>query len=300
MNSLANKQLGCEGWTNQKYIDIWCGGDASAEARRIDFTYIPYSSLSDYEVSARQVSEAIANTPQTRIRHRQGSHGEKIKNGVPVPSYQSTRTPEPSRHHIFPVQPYHQPANENKLREQDKHSASAHASVQAAITAEREHTKQLTAAEFDRVSKLESAHTEENRRLLKLLEDSHKQMFTQQQEMLAREQKLMDDVRREERATKQSKREAKQMDKHREFMLAVLANPTFSAASSNSALLPALSAMMTFHRPVDGFAVQSTSVSGGSPPGLTFAKHDEPSTHFRESARARDSIRVCGCETQRA
>ena len=73
LNPLANKQLGCEGWTNQKYIDIWCGGDASAEARRIDFTYIPYSSLSDYEVSARQVSEAIANTPQTRIRHRQGS-----------------------------------------------------------------------------------------------------------------------------------------------------------------------------------------------------------------------------------
>lgn len=96
----------------------------------------------------------------------------------------------------------------------------------------------------------------------------------------------MDDVRREERAAKLAKRETKALQRHRDFMISIMSNPSFGTASSSSVFGNALSGMMTYRAPIDHFAVQSIPLNASppvqqqpSPSLLKFTNTDDPGLH---------------------
>ena len=77
LNPLSKKDLGCEGWTDDRYITEWCDGDRETIVRRIDFTYLPYAVIPDFQYTNENVATAVEERNSTRLRHKEASlHGQ--------------------------------------------------------------------------------------------------------------------------------------------------------------------------------------------------------------------------------
>ena len=59
LNSISKKELGCDGWSDEKYIARWCDGERDTIVRRIYFTYIPYADIPDYQYTKLDIKAAI-------------------------------------------------------------------------------------------------------------------------------------------------------------------------------------------------------------------------------------------------
>ena len=279
LNPLSKKEFGCEGWSNQKYIDRWCNGDESVNVRRIDFTFLHYVDLSDHEVSPKQLGEVIAKTPISRIRHRTGSAGEILKLSVPVPTMQKHGTERPSSalkpyvSHVppFPLDPPQavvmhsqdttaaydrftklqddERERNSKLQEDERKRIAKLQEDERERSAkqqedERGRITKLHADELERTANRQASHDHEKAEIIKLLNEAQQQLKDQNKVQLLREQSLMDDVRREQRANKQAKRENKEKAKQRDFVLAVMQSTNFASLSTHPTLEPAVAAMM--------------------------------------------------------
>ena len=82
LNPVSKKELGCDGWSDEKYIKEWCGGERDTIVRRIRFTYIPYANIPDYQYSYASVKTAVDQTSKTRIRHHLESIPGQLKFAV--------------------------------------------------------------------------------------------------------------------------------------------------------------------------------------------------------------------------
>ena len=279
LNPLSKKEFGCEGWSNQKYIARWCNGDESVNVRRIDFTFLHYVDLSDHEVSPKQLGEVIAKTPISRIRHRTGSAGEILKLSVPVPTMQKHGTDRPSSSlkpyvsHVdpFPLDPPQavvmhsqdtaavydrftklqddERERNSKLQEDERKRIAKLQEDERDRSAkqqedERGRITKLHADELERTANRQASHDHEKAEIIKLLNEAQQQLKDQNKVQLLREQSLMDDVRREQRANKQAKRENKEKAKQRDFVLAMMQSTNFASLSTNPTLQPVVAAMM--------------------------------------------------------
>ena len=72
LNPVSKKELGCEGWSDDRYITKWCDGDKQTIVRRIFFTFFPYAAIPDYQYSKASVKAAVNETSARagRLRHK--------------------------------------------------------------------------------------------------------------------------------------------------------------------------------------------------------------------------------------
>ena len=63
LNEKTITDCGCEGWSDKRYVDRWCGGDSSKLVWKIDFIYhiIDSYSVSDYAIATNKVKEVTEN-----------------------------------------------------------------------------------------------------------------------------------------------------------------------------------------------------------------------------------------------
>ena len=93
LNPLSKKDLGCEGWTDDRYITEWCDGDRETIVRRIDFTYLPYAVIPDFQYTNENVARAVEEQRAGRLRHKETSLYGKLKLAMKTtpPLYESLR-----------------------------------------------------------------------------------------------------------------------------------------------------------------------------------------------------------------
>ena len=103
---------------------------------------------------------------------------------------------------------------------------------------ERGRITKLHADELERTANRQASHDHEKAEIIKLLNEAQQQLKDQNKVQLLREQSLMDDVRREQRANKQAKRENKEKAKQRDFVLAMMQSTNFASLSTNPTLQP--------------------------------------------------------------
>ena len=79
LNPSSKIELGCEGWTDDRYITEWCDGDCEAIVRRIDFTFVPYADIPDYQYTKDNVAKAVDKTKGDRLRHKDSTLYGRLK-----------------------------------------------------------------------------------------------------------------------------------------------------------------------------------------------------------------------------
>ena len=239
LNDNSKKELGCEGWSNEKYLRTWCGGE-DVIVRKIDFEFFAYGDISDYSVPLMRIKEAINKSPSSRTGSRvrpRGNSTLELKDAKPLPGFPLTPTPAPepesgpSKDSLALFQSM--TSTVNSITERDRALLTERELSAKALAAERT----LAAAALATERELNAKAVEQARQLgaAQAQAQGYQMMMVMMQQNLDRQHIIGDEQR------------------HREFQTSLIHSTNFNSMVANPALQQHMMTLLTSPMKSDRF-----------------------------------------------
>ena len=249
LNPVSKKELGCEGWSDDRYITEWCDGERNTIVRRIYFTFIQYADIPDYLYSKLDFKAAIDDrATKVRVRHKEDSVPGQLKFGK-NPETSPINVPREHPESVSQV-PALVSSLEHTLRSLEASVVTRNSSPpgpdakDAEILALQKRVLQQESLALEAQKQALRTQQQTFEREQALVQEGLQRERTSAREALLREQQLNDNVRANAQAKENMQQYLAIEASRQKFLMELMQNSNFASLLGTAALQPGLLSMM--------------------------------------------------------